>query len=81
MLIASLQPRIVLFPHANCETSQIVGRLTEGDAKKLSGKKVDPDGEVVDRGKSYSQTGFVFLMGVESVGLSQSCHNSLALAS
>jgi len=28
---------------------KIVGRLIEGDAKKLSGKKVDQDGEVVDR--------------------------------
>jgi hypothetical protein len=28
---------------------QIVGRLVEGDAKKLTGKKVDPDGEVVDK--------------------------------
>jgi hypothetical protein len=28
---------------------QIVGKLVEGDAKKLIGKKIDPDGEVVDR--------------------------------
>jgi hypothetical protein len=28
---------------------EIVGRLIEGDAKKLSGKKIDADGEVVDR--------------------------------
>ncbi|EPE30792.1 hypothetical protein GLAREA_03759 [Glarea lozoyensis ATCC 20868] len=28
---------------------KIVGRLIEGDAKKLSGKKVDQDGEIVDR--------------------------------
>jgi hypothetical protein len=28
---------------------QVVGRLIEGDAKKLAGKKVDQDGEVVDR--------------------------------
>ncbi|TAQ83845.1 hypothetical protein B7494_g7833 [Chlorociboria aeruginascens] len=28
---------------------QIVGRLIEGDAKKLSGKKVDKDGEIVDK--------------------------------
>lgn len=26
----------------------IIGRLVEGDAKKLYGKKVDPDGDVVD---------------------------------
>ena len=28
---------------------QIIGRLIEGDGKRLSGKKVDKDGEVVDR--------------------------------
>jgi len=28
---------------------QIVGKLIEGDAKKLAGKKVDKDGEVVDK--------------------------------
>lgn len=28
---------------------QIVGRLIEGDAKKLAGKKVDKDGDVVDK--------------------------------
>jgi len=28
---------------------KIVGRIIEGDAKKLSGKKVDQDGEIVDR--------------------------------
>ncbi len=28
---------------------QIVGRLIEGDARKLSGKKVDQDGDVLDR--------------------------------
>jgi Protein of unknown function (DUF3659) len=31
---------------------QIVGRLIEGDGKKLTGKKIDQDGEVVDKGKS-----------------------------
>lgn len=28
---------------------QIVGKLIEGDAKKLAGKKIDKDGEVVDK--------------------------------
>jgi hypothetical protein len=28
---------------------QVVGKLIEGDAKKLAGKKVDKDGEVVDK--------------------------------
>jgi hypothetical protein len=28
---------------------EIVGKLTEGDAKKLAGKKVDKDGEVIDK--------------------------------
>lgn len=28
---------------------QIVGKLIEGDAKKLAGKKVDKDGEIVDK--------------------------------
>lgn len=28
---------------------EIVGRLIEGEAKKLSGKKIDADGEIVDR--------------------------------
>lgn len=28
---------------------EIVGKLVEGDAKKLAGKKVDKDGEVVDK--------------------------------
>ena len=28
---------------------QIVGKLIEGDGKKLAGKKVDKDGEVVDK--------------------------------
>ena len=28
---------------------QVIGRLIEGDAKKLAGKKVDKDGEVVDK--------------------------------
>lgn len=28
---------------------QVVGKLIEGDAKKLSGKKVDEDGDVIDR--------------------------------
>jgi hypothetical protein len=28
---------------------RIVGKLIEGDAKKLEGKKVDPDGDVVDK--------------------------------
>lgn len=32
---------------------QVVGRLIEGDAKKLAGKTVDPDGEVIDRGKCF----------------------------
>jgi hypothetical protein len=27
---------------------KIVGRLIEGDAKKLSGKKVDQDGDVIE---------------------------------
>jgi Protein of unknown function (DUF3659) len=28
---------------------QVVGKLIEGDAKKLAGKKIDKDGEVVDK--------------------------------
>lgn len=28
---------------------QIVGKLTSGDAKKLVGKKIDADGEIVDK--------------------------------
>jgi hypothetical protein len=28
---------------------QIVGKLIEGDAKKLAGKKIDKDGEIVDK--------------------------------
>ncbi|KAH6669460.1 hypothetical protein B0J14DRAFT_517734 [Halenospora varia] len=28
---------------------EIIGKLVEGDPKKLSGKRVDPDGEVVDK--------------------------------
>ncbi|OWP05467.1 hypothetical protein B2J93_6374 [Marssonina coronariae] len=28
---------------------EVVGRLVEGDAKKLAGKKIDPDGEILDK--------------------------------
>jgi hypothetical protein len=31
----------------------IIGRLIEGDAKKLYGKEVDPDGDVLDKVKIF----------------------------
>jgi hypothetical protein len=44
------------FPGATCDNhgniiyeGQIVGKLIEGDARKLVGKKIDQDGEIIDR--------------------------------
>jgi hypothetical protein len=44
------------FPNAVCDRhgnilyeGQIIGKLIEGDARKLVGKKIDKDGEIVDR--------------------------------
>lgn len=43
-------PGAVVDRHGNVLfEGQIVGKLTEGDARKLVGKKIDQDGEIVDR--------------------------------
>jgi hypothetical protein len=43
-------PDAIVDKHGNILfEGQIVGKLIEGDAKKLVGKKIDPDGEIVDK--------------------------------